>query len=161
MRNTFVGLVVVLLAPSILGAQTTSQSDPQHETLSTSEAVHQQNKSAKLPLTLTGCVAKGEDDQFTVSDVKNGTFRIKGLEMQPFVGKRVQLYGSNKPPSEGLHIVGGLWPSPNVAAQAGDIDQVQAAIASLPGGPSHGIGAELPEFEAKRIRTVKGTCPQG
>jgi hypothetical protein len=159
MRNTFLALVVAVLTPNILGAQTASPSDPQPPASSAPEADHQQGKGTKLPLTLTGCVAKGDGDQYTVSDLKNGTYRVKGVEMKPFVGKRVQLYGSNNP-SQGLHIVGGLWPSPNVAAQAGDIDQVQAAIASLPGGPTHGIGEDLPEFEAKRLRSVKGTCPQ-
>jgi hypothetical protein len=109
-------------------------------------------------LTLTGCVARGEgDDQFIVSDATNGTYRIKGKDVKPYVGKRVEVSGST---SKRVQIVGGLWPSPNVAAQGGAIDPVDAAIEAQSGRQRPGMGAKpLPELQAKRLRTVQGACP--
>jgi hypothetical protein len=94
-------------------------------------------------------------DRFTLNDAKNGTFELKGDTIARYVGKRVEVRGS----SSGLHVTGGLWPSPNVAAQAGGLDPVQAAVAAMPGGGAHGTESNnLPEFRATRIRTVKGDC---
>jgi hypothetical protein len=89
------------------------------------------------------------------TDANNGTFELKGDTIARYVGKRVEVRGS----SSGLHVTGGLWPSPNVAAQAGGLDPVQAAVAAMPGGGAHGTESNnLPEFRATRIRTVKGDC---
>ena len=106
---------------------------------------------------LTGCVTRGEGgDQFTLSDTANGTFLLTGNGLKSYVGQAVEVTGT----SHRVHIVGGLWPSPNVAAQAGAIDPVQAAQAALPGGAAHGTGPEpVLEFEVKKMRVIKGSCP--
>ena len=106
---------------------------------------------------VTGCVSRNETgDRFTLSDVKSRTYTLVGADVRKYVGKRVEAKGT----ARRLSIVGGLWPTPNVAAQAGAIDPLQAMIAAMPGGPSHGTGPEpLVEFRVEKIRTVKGRCP--
>jgi hypothetical protein len=55
-----------------------------------------------------------------------------------------------------------LWPSPNVAGQAGAIDPAQASIARQPGGAASGTGGiELPEFRVVSVRGIDGSCGQG
>lgn len=115
------------------------------------------DKAPKVaPLVLTGCVASPESGHFTVQDAKNGRFELSGHGLDIYIGKRVELRGN---PSGGLHITTGLYPSPNVAAQAGAMDPVQAAQAALPGGAAHGTGSQpLPKFAVTNVKTVKGDC---
>lgn len=115
--------------------------------------------NATKALTLTGCIVKGgAEDQLTLADPKNGTYRLSGTGLRRYLGKRVQATGIR---IGGLHIVGGLTPSPNVAAQAGDIDPARAAIAAMPGGASHGTGPEpVLEFQVTKLQALKGGCPQ-
>jgi hypothetical protein len=51
-----------------------------------------------------------------------------------------------------------LWPSPNVAGQAGAIDPAQASIARQPGGAASGAGMELPELRVVSVRGIDGSC---
>ena len=110
------------------------------------------------PLRLTGCVsakpAKGGD--YTFSDGAGSTYRLTGKDIKKFAGKKVEVIESA---SKSFGVKGGLYPSPNVAAQAGALDPVQSAIATQPGsGANTGTGGSLPEFRAGRVRTVEGTC---
>jgi hypothetical protein len=58
-----------------------------------------------------------------------------------------------------VKVVGGLWPSPNVAGQAGAIDPGKAAIAALPGGTTTGVGnVELPTLNVTRLSLGQGEC---
>jgi hypothetical protein len=109
-------------------------------------------------VTLTGCVEKGAaSDQFTLEDESNGKYRVTGGRIERYVGQRVQIAGSED--SRRLVVKGGLWPSPNVAAQAGDIDPTKAAMASQPAGPASGTGdVALPTFKVKSVKTVSGGC---
>src|SRR4030095_6667948 len=81
---------------------------------------------SKKPTTITmsGCVQKSEppDGGYTFFD---GTtlFRLTGVDVRDFVGRRVEVTGGD---NRRLKIVGGLWPSANVAAQAGDMDPARA-----------------------------------
>jgi hypothetical protein len=69
----------------------------------------------------------------------------------------VRLVGG--PQGKRLSISGGLWPSPNVAAQAGAIDAAEASIARQPGGAASGTGgANLPEFRVVSVRSIDGSC---
>src|SRR5262245_23680262 len=78
--------------------------------------------------TLVGCVERGETpNQFTLVDSQNGKYMLSGARLGRYVGQRVQLVGTAD--SSRLRIAGGLWPTPNVAGQAGAIDPVKAAIA--------------------------------
>jgi hypothetical protein len=107
--------------------------------------------------TFTDCVSRGEGNgEFTRSDVVNRTFQLKGNELKSYVGQPIEMTGN----SRRVHVVGGLWPPPNVAAQAGAIDPVQAAQAALPGGAAHGTGPEaVREFDVKKMPVIQGSCP--
>jgi hypothetical protein len=145
--------VALAAAPS---PQTPSPQTPPPQTASppaaSSQPAPSQSPAAgsaagKTALTLTGCVARADIDRFTLDDAKNGTFELKGKALDRYIGKRVEVRGS----SSGLHITGGLWPSPNVAAQAGGLDPAQAAVAAMPGGGTQGTGPEsLPQRASGR-----------
>ena len=113
----------------------------------------------KTPLRLSGCVARDGVAPSAFTFAQTGTdmkYRLGGVGAQKYVGQRVEIVGA--PIKHGLAVSGGLVPSPNVAAQAGAIDPVKAAIASQPGGPSNGIGVVgLPEFRVTHIRGL-GPC---
>jgi hypothetical protein len=128
-----------------LAAQTTSPATP---------SVNGQETG--VALTLTGCVNRDEpSDRFTLADLKNGTYQLTGTDMRAYVGKKVEVRGT----SSKLRVRGGLYPSANVAAQAGAIDPATAAVAAMPGGPVHPTSAEpTAEFKVSRVRTVNGAC---
>jgi hypothetical protein len=113
--------------------------------------------SATKALTLTGWVVNGEaEDPLTLADPKNGTYHLCGTDLRRDVGTRVQVTGLR---IGGLRIVGGLSPSPNVAAQVGAVDPAWAAVAAMPGA-SHGIGPDpVLEFQTKLVQALKGGCP--
>jgi hypothetical protein len=75
--------------------------------------------------------------------------------MRDFAGKLVEVALVE---TKGLTIKGGLWPSPNVAAQAGAIDSSRAAIASQPGANAGKPDLPLPEVRVNRVRTLEGSC---
>ena len=111
---------------------------------------------------VTGCVSRDEaGDHFTLADVKNGTFELIGVDARKYVGKRVEAKGT----ARRLRIAGGLWPTPNIAAQAGAIDPIQTTIAAMPGSGTRGTepgtatAPPVAELRVERIRTVKGRCP--
>jgi hypothetical protein len=99
-------------------------------------------------LTLIGCVQPDETtrDSYTlaVKDTKT-TYRLSGASMKGFVWKNVR-------------IVGGLVPSPNIAAQAGAIDQTKVAMAQQGADPQGTSNIELLEFRVNTVRTLAGTC---
>lgn len=109
-------------------------------------------------VTLTGCVEKGATPtQYTLQDAENGKYVVSGSGIGKFVGKRVQIAGTASSPR--FRVRGGLWPTPNVAAQAGAIDPAKAAIAAQPGGGATGTGdIALPTFKVKAIRSLDGGC---
>jgi hypothetical protein len=109
-------------------------------------------------LTLTGCVERGSTPkQFTLEDAQNGRYEVSGSDINKYVGQRVQVAGV--PGSTRFKVKGGLYPTPNVAAQAGDIDPARAAVAAQPGGPSSGTGdVSLPTLKVKSVRTLDNAC---
>jgi hypothetical protein len=103
---------------------------------------------ATKPLTIVGCIQVdgGTRESFTISDKKTGTtYQLKGPEVQAFVWRNVR-------------IVGGLVPTPNIAAQAGNIDETRAAMAHE-GANRPSIG-DLPsvELRVKQVKTLSGSC---
>jgi len=127
---------------------------------STSTTRAQQKKEPlKKPstVTLTGCVQKSETPAggYTLSD-ETGIFRLTGVDVRDFVGRRVQIVGGQP---RGLKIKGGLFPSPNVAGQAGAMDPTRAAIAATDAGAAQATGAP-PEFRVRSIRPITGSCTQ-
>lgn len=109
-------------------------------------------------VTLTGCVERGSmPNQFTLSDVQNGRFQVSGNRIARYLGRRVEINGTTMPRK--LQARGGLWPSPNAAAQAGAMDPARAAVEAQPGGSSTGTGdVDLPRFSVKSVRALDGKC---
>jgi len=120
----------------------------------------QQKPPLKKPanVTLTGCVQKSEaiGGGYTLSD-GTSIYRLTGVDVRDFVGRRVQIVGGQ--PS-GLKIKGGLFPSPNVAGQAGAMDPTRAATAAIDAGAAKASGAP-PEFRVRSIKPVTGGCTGG
>ena len=120
---------------------------------------NQKSPTAIEPVRLTGCISqKPQGSDYTFTDAANGSrYRLTGKDIKKYAGKRVEVVEGAAP--KGFAIKGGLYPSPNVAAQAGALDPVQAGIATQPGsGANTGTGEPLPEFRAGRVRTVEGGC---
>ena len=56
-------------------------------------------------------------------------------------------------------VKGGLWPTPNIAGQAGAIDPARAATAAQPGGPASATGdVDLPKVVVKSVRALDSKC---
>jgi hypothetical protein len=117
-------------------------------------------KPSSRTLTLSGCVQRGDTagDPYMLVDRKNkATYRLSGTDVRDYVGRPVQIVGGVVG-SKRLQISGGLRPTPNVAAQAGDMDPSRAATAAASGGPGTGPPPTL-EFRVKSVRPVEGGCP--
>jgi hypothetical protein len=117
-------------------------------------------KEASKELRLNGCISRDArtPGQFNFREDDSGDrYRLTGKNLKKFVGPRVEIVGG--PPGKGITFKTGLWPSPNVAAQAGAMDPAQAAVARMPGGAADAPGASaLPEFHVIRLRGVEGAC---
>jgi hypothetical protein len=149
MRILLASGLAIVCAAQLVAAQTGTSSN----TTKTPKA------NPNKPITLTGCVTRSDSSTgpYTLSDAAEGAYRLTGVDVRDYVGRRVQIVGGNVVPRR-LSIVGGLQPSANVAAQAGDIDPVRAATAAV--GGSAGTGTvQLPEFKVKSVRPVSGSCP--
>jgi hypothetical protein len=116
-------------------------------------------KENNTPSTLTGCVSDRAlpNGEFTFTDGTTGSkFRLTGKGIRQWAGQQVEIVSG---PNKRLSVKGGLYPSPNIAAQAGAIDPAQAAIARQPGGTASGTGGvDLPEFRVARVRAAGGSC---
>jgi len=113
-------------------------------------------KGDKLTITtLTGCVEQSTTakNQYTMSD-DSGTYRLTGKDVREFLGKRVEIAGVQPK----LVIKGGLYPTPNVAAQAGAMDPSRAAVAAAEAGSAGTGPAPIPEFRVQSIKPVTGNC---
>lgn len=152
MRNAFWTALITAVCITGIGAQT---APPPQKQAAQSTAKKEQ---APRTLTLTGCVEKGgTPNQLTLLDPVNGRYEVSGSDIKKYLGRRVQVAGT--PGSTRFRVKGGLWPTPNVAAQAGAIDPATAAVAAQPGGPSSGTGeVDLPTFKVKSIRTLDQRC---
>ena len=78
------------------------------------------DKNAPKTITLSGCVTKGkgQPNQFTLDDEQNGKYQLSGNQIGHYLGQRVEIAGTTD--TSRVKIKGGLWPTPNVAAQGGD-----------------------------------------
>lgn len=115
-------------------------------------------KAPPKPITLTGCVQRGESapGEYTLAEKKDSQiYRLTGTDLRDYVGRRVQIVGGVA--SNRFRIVGGLKPSPNAAAQAGAMDPARAAMAAAGGSAGPGK-VELPEFRVKSVRPITGSC---
>jgi hypothetical protein len=114
----------------------------------------------KTPTTveLTGCVSlsPSADGQFVFVDgAGGGTYRLNGKNIKKFAGQRVTLVGDTS--KKRLQVRTGLWPSPNIAAQAGALDPAQESIARHSGGTNM-PDARAPELRVVRMNGVEGGC---
>jgi hypothetical protein len=107
------------------------------------------------PVTIDGCVAASPTarNAFTLDD-DGRTYVLKGVNVRDFVGKHVEVIGALP---RRFTIVGGLYPSANVAGQAGAIDPGKAAIAAQSGPTSQSAKPTI-EFTVKSVRLLSGTC---
>jgi hypothetical protein len=149
MRIHLASGLAIVCAAQLVAAQTGAPANP------TKTPKTNQNK----PITLTGCVTRSESSTgpYTLSDATAGAYRLTGVDVRDYVGRRVQIVGGSVVPRR-LSIVGGLQPSANVAAQAGNIDPARAATAAAGGSAGPG-SVQLPEFKVKSVRPVSGSCP--
>ena len=118
-----------------------------------------QPKAKTDAITLSGCVVRSETSptQYTLEDKKAGTkYRLTGVDFRDYIGKPVVVIGSG---AKKLAIVGGLTPTPNIAAQAGSMDPSRAAVEAQTAAASTGNDF-VPEFKVKSIRPSGGSCPQ-
>ena len=134
-KYLFAGLILTAAAGT-LGAQSGPTSRPSPAPAATNST------------TLVGCVQADEakPNWFTLSDTKTGTqYRLTGANVKVYVWRNVR-------------IVGGLVPSPNIAAQAGAIDETTTAMAYQGSNPP-GAGHVAPlAFNVVRVRRLTGSC---
>jgi hypothetical protein len=119
-----------------------------------------QNAPAKqppknAPVTINGCVEASQTTKnaFTL-DEDGRTYALKGVDVREFVGKRVEMIGALP---KRFTVVGGLYPSANVAGQAGAIDPTTAAMAAQSGPTSQSPRPTI-DFTVKSVRLLSGTC---
>jgi|SRR5580765_5110550 hypothetical protein len=122
-----------------------------------------EKKDPNAPVTLNGCVQRDYTDSknanaYTFVESTSGSrYRLNGKTVSKYSGMSVEVVGIVD--TKKLRVAGGFWPSPNVAAQAGNIDVGTAAVAAMPGGPSTGVGnVELPVLNVTRLSLGQGEC---
>ena len=116
-------------------------------------------KNETKSITITGCLAQDPAGTFTLAGLTPGstTYRVAGKDIPHYLGKRVSITGVALAPK--TVIVGGLTPSPNVAAQAGAIDPTRAAMAAQGAEGNTKPGQiEIPEIRARSVKPIAGEC---
>jgi hypothetical protein len=122
------------------------------------EAVCRQNRDeGEQDADARGLRGKGATpNQFTLSD-ESGKYVVTGARIGRYVGLRVEIAGVSD--TAKFKVKGGLWPTPNVAGQAGAIDPARAAMAAQPGGPASATGeVDLPRVVVKSVRALDSKC---
>lgn len=132
----------------VIGATT-----PQTAAAPQSAPANQPPKNGNV--TLSGCVEPSQTGKnaFTLDD-DGRTYLLKGVDVRDFVGKQVEVIGAVP---KRLTIAGGLYPSANVAAQAGGIDPTKAAMAAQ-SGPTSQSPKPTVDFTVKSVRLLSGAC---
>lgn len=98
------------------------------------------------PISLSGCVeADRTDEGFTLSD-KRLTYRPRATDLRLYAGQPVPL-------------VGGLLPTPNIAAQAGSIDHTIALMATTGVNLGSNTHLRVVRRPITRVRPLRGSCP--
>ena len=137
-----------LLASFLLACSTTGFAAAYTNSPPSSSTEPKPSASSVKRLDLTGCVqgVESDVDQYVLVDGKDKkTYRLSGKGLRTYVGRHVR-------------VEGGLYPSANVAAQAGAIDPAQAAAVALSGGA--GPETVQVELRVQRVRRLAGSCPQ-
>jgi hypothetical protein len=142
--RTFVVAAFLVGSISMLAGQTSSSGDKQDK---------KKDTAPKL-VTIVGCVASDENTpgQYTIVDGNgDAMYRLTGTNMKGYVGQQVEVTGG---PPRRFTVQGGLWPTPNAAAQAGAVDPPPAAAST----PIARGNAPTPEFRVKSVKAVPGKC---
>jgi hypothetical protein len=117
------------------------------------------SKTPRSPVELVGCVSgePGVSGAFTFDESSGSKYRLTGKSVRKYAGRMVRVVGG--PQGRKLSFSGGLWPSANVAGQAGALDPAEESISRQPGGAASGAGgSNLPEFRVVSVRTIDGSC---
>jgi hypothetical protein len=151
MTRTFSGLALSLAVAA------TSVAAARQPPAAPDKAGKGSNKGSNL-VALVGCVSAnpGQPGGFMLSEADQlSQYKLTGSNMRDYAGKRVQIYGEAP---KRLKVVGGLYPTPNAAAQGGK-DPVKDAMAAATPANTPGGSAALPEFKVKSVQVVAGACP--
>lgn len=111
------------------------------------------------PVTMNGCVTRSasSNKEFTFTDNSSGfQYRLSGKDVSKLLGQPLQIVGAVD--TSRLRVKTGLYPSPNVAAQAGAMDPGKAHVAALGGGTTGSGNPDLPTFKVARVSAVQGEC---
>ena len=96
------------------------------------------------PVTMNGCVTRSASSakEFMFTDNTSGfQYRLSGKDVSKLLGQPLEIVGAVD--TSRLKVKTGLYPSPNVAAQAGAMDPGKAHVAALGGGTT-GSGSPRP-----------------
>jgi hypothetical protein len=126
--------------------------------LAQSQPAPQQKANSTDPITLNGCVERdtSSGSSYTFTDNNGQQYRLSGKSVAKYSGLTVEVVGIVD--RKDLKVVGGLWPSPNVAAQAGSLDPGVAAVAALGGGTTGTGRVDLPRLRITRVGVAQGEC---
>lgn len=102
---------------------------------------------ATRPLTLAGCIQPdpANPQRFTLSDKTGTSYRLTGANLKAYGWRNVR-------------VLGGLVPSPNLAAQAGAIDPTRAAMEYQGANRPDTGKIQSIEFNVTRVRRGIGSC---
>jgi hypothetical protein len=126
--------------------------------LAQSQPAPQKKADSNEPVTLKGCVVRetSSGSSYTFTDSAGLKYRLAGKSVEKYSGMAVEVVGLVD--KRNVAVTGGLWPTPNVAAQAGNMDPGKAAVIAL-GGGSTGTGrVELPTLRITRVGLGAGEC---
>jgi len=151
MRHLFPATFVLAsaIAVQIAGAQS-----PPPSTAKTTDKV-----DPNKPVTMNGCIVRDSSTakDFTFTDSANGfKYHLSGQDVSKFAGQPLQIVGVVD--TRKLKVKTGLYPSPNVAAQAGAMDPGKAHVAALGGGTTGSGSGDIPTFKVAQVSAVKGEC---
>ena len=147
--------IALICSSSVCAVASASAQPPNPSAAQPSGATTTPLKDAAQSLTLSGCVsrsdAKGGQFMFSEGASPGGktptTYILSGKNVRGHIGRRVT-------------IVGGLVPSPNVAAQMGALNTSQSSMIAAGGSPSGTAVIPTPEFRVKVVRSAEGACPK-
>jgi hypothetical protein len=160
MRHQLLAAVVLAGLTAALQPVAGSQDTPSSQgTPSSTSKAKPDKPDPNKPVTMSGCVvrdaATGKD--FTFTDNANGfQYHLSGQDVSKFAGQPLEIVGIVD--TKRLRVKTGLYPSPNVAGQAGAIDPGKAHVAALGGGTTGSGNVELPTFKVAQVKAAQGEC---
>jgi hypothetical protein len=108
---------------------------------------------------MNGCVTRSASSakELMFTDNTSGfQYRLSGKDVSKLLGQPLEIVGAVD--TSRLKVKTGLYPSPNVAAQAGAMDPGKAHVAALGGGTTGSGSPDLPTFKVARVSAVQGEC---